>query len=88
MALTTDQHNYIVELDREAKRILRREGESALLMSLAGKMESIKPILDAAAGKELTQYCAKYSGFYEYIKLLERLAQAAASGNLDDVLSQ
>ena len=88
MALTADQKQYIKTLDREAKRILRREDESALLMSLSDKMERIKPILDAAAGDELNQYCAKSSGFYAYMQLLERLAQAAESGELNGVLSQ
>ncbi len=87
MALTATQQNYIAELDRQAKQILNQGGESALLMSLADKMANIKLILDVATKEELNRYCGQYEGFYRYMKMMERLAMAAASDDLDSVLN-
>jgi len=73
-------------MDSKAKVILEHGGQEALLMSLCDKMEKIKEIMDASSQNELNQYCTQYEGFYEYMKLLEQLAQGCAQGLFDDVL--
>jgi len=60
-------------MDCKAKQILAYGGEEELLMSMCDKMDKIKDIMDSSSGNELNQYCAKYDGFYQYMKLLEVL---------------
>ena len=73
-------------MDNQAKQILKQGGDEELLMSLANKMHQIKEIMDASTEKELNLYCQHYDGFYQYMKLLERIASASSQGVLDDIL--
>ncbi len=86
MALTAAQKDFIILMDVKAKQILKQGGEAELLMSLFDKMEKIKSIIASSSGDELDQYCEKYDGFYQYMKLLERLAQGASQGVFDDII--
>tara|TARA_R110002126_G_scaffold247974_3_gene390873 strand:+ start:23265 stop:23546 length:282 start_codon:yes stop_codon:yes gene_type:complete len=87
LSLTSEQKNFIQLMDSEAKSILEHGGQEDLLMSLCNKMEKINEIMDASSQDELNQYCAQYEGFYEYMKLLEKLAQGCEQGIFDDVIN-
>lgn len=53
-------------------------------MSLTDKkMSKIWDILNSEAQDELNQYCEKYDGFYQYMKLL---AQRCASDSFNELL--
>ena len=84
--LTKKQKEYIDILDKEAKSILKRGGEKDLLMSLAYKMNEIKDIMDAETQVELNQYCERYDGFYQYMHLLERIAEGTSAGIFNDII--
>lgn len=86
MALTPTQIDYIIMMDTKAKKILRHGGEEALLMSLHDKMDKIKEIMDCASDNELDQYCEKYDGFYQTMKLLERLSLGISQGLFKDII--
>ena len=88
MALTTAQKQLIIQLDQEAKQILRESNEEDLLMSLCYKMNEIKNIIDSAEKDELNPYYEQYDGFYQYMHLLERLAEGIADGIFDDILKK
>lgn len=88
MALTVEQQKFIQLIDSKATCILQQGGgKEELLMSLTDKkMSKIWEILHSAARDELNQYCEKYDGFYQYMKLLEELAQGCASGLFNELL--
>ncbi len=88
MALTTAQKQLIIQLDQEAKQILRESDEEALLMSLCYKINTINDIIASAEENELNPYYEQYDGFYQYMHLLERLAEGIADGIFDDILKK
>ena len=88
LSLTEKQKNFIAVLDSTAKQILQHGGDAELLMSLAHKMHQIKDIMDAASKSELNFYCQRYEGFYQYMKLLERMAKASSEGAFDDLIKK
>lgn len=73
-------------MDLKAKQILRHGGEEELLMSLADQMLPINELMDSASNEELNHYCQRYDGFYQYMKLLERIAAASSQGAFDDII--
>ena len=83
MPFGSDQIAFIQTLDHKAKQIMRHAGEDELLASLCEQLQDIRPLIDKADPGELDKYCQQYEGFYQYMKLLERLAQASASGAFD-----
>lgn len=88
MPITAEQKKFIQLMDSKAKSILEHGGQEALLISLCDKMEKIKEIMDASSQEELNRYCTEYKGFYEYMKLLEQLAQGYSQGIFNDVLEE
>jgi len=88
LALTSVQKSYIIQLDNTADEILECFGMPGLMLSLNGEMEKIKDIMDSGSDGELDMYCQRYSGFYQYIKLLEEMALAISEGELDDILKR
>lgn len=73
-------------MNNQAKQILKHGGDEALLISLTHKMPQIKDIMDSATEDELNTYCQQYDGFYQYMKLLERMALASSQGAFDDII--
>jgi hypothetical protein len=88
VSLTGKQKNYIAVLDSTAKQILQHGGDEELLMSLAHKMHQIKDIMDSASKGELDFYCQRFEGFYQYMNLLERMAEASSRGAFNDILKK
>lgn len=87
MALTTTQKELIVLMDKDAKRTVKQGGDGAILMSLAHKMHQIKDIMNSSSEGELNFYCQRYEGFYQYMKLLEKLAVASSQGAFNDIIN-
>ena len=86
MALTATQKDFIILMDKEAKQLSTHGDEEALLMSLAHKMHQIKDIMNSSSNGELDSYCQRYHGFYQYMKLLEKMALASSQGAFDDII--
>lgn len=74
-------------MDSKAKQIMQHGDTEELLISLCGKIEKIKEIMEASSEIELNEFCEKYDGFYQYIKLLEQLAKGCAEGVFKDILN-
>jgi hypothetical protein len=87
LPLTSTQKEFIARIDDHVKHILSHGGsQEALLISLHDKMNGIKNIIDSSSKEELNTYCEHYSGFYQYMILLEQLALAISKGNFEDLL--
>ncbi len=84
MPLTPQQKTMIVDVDKQVKAILDQGGdEETLLVNMLPSMPGIKTIIDSALGdKEIDMYVQAYDGFYHYMKVLERLAQRIANGDI------
>ena len=82
MALTTNQKDFIVSLDRQVLAMPKDNREEVLLMLVANCMHDIKDILDTSEENELDPYCEQYDGFYQCMHLLERLAMAIDDGTI------
>jgi hypothetical protein len=82
MPLTEKQREFIIWLDDQTTKILKNKGEEELLITLADNMPKIKDIMDACTKDELNAYCNQYSGFFKYMKILERLAFGISKGSI------
>ena len=84
MALTQKHREAARQIDAHVRRILaRKDGDEALLMSLYDHMPAFKEILDAAEPGETNVLYEQYDGFYQFGKVLERIAQGIADGDID-----
>ena len=85
MSLTAKQKDLIVLMDKEAKQLLKHGDDEMLFISLTHKMPQIKEIMNSSSEDELNFYCQRYEGFYQYMKLLERMAEASLQGAFHDL---
>ena len=53
-----------------------------MLVSMADYMGTFKQLLDTCTGANMDARCARYDDFYRFAKLLERLAEGIAEGNI------
>lgn len=83
MAFSTEQINLNSFIDQKVKNILSSGGdEISIMISLADKMPQIKTIIESDDKEELDKYYELHEGFYQYMKILENLANAIASGSI------
>ncbi len=83
MSLTDKQIKLINHIDQQVKKITSKGGdERAVLASLAPIMDDLKKILSVTPKQELNRYCEKYTGFYQFMKMLETLSAGIANGSL------
>lgn len=83
MPLTDQQVRLAVTLDDHVKSILAKGGgDEELLVSMYDYMPTFKQLLDASTESEMNQLCQQYDGFYQFAKLMERLAEAIADGRI------
>lgn len=83
MSLNAQQKKFIADVDSRVKTILANDGdEQTLLVQLLEFMPGLKTIIDSPTEKEMDLYAHAYPGFYRYMKVLERLAQGIANGNI------
>ena len=85
MALTAKQKDSIILMDKEAKQLSKHGNDEVLLMALTHKMPQIKEIINCSYEGELNFYCQRYEGFYQYMKLLERMAASSSQGVFNDM---
>ena len=83
MPLSLQQKKLIVDIDNKTKSILKKGGnEETLLVEMLDFMPAIKDIITSNSQKELDVLTQEYDGFYAYMKILEKLAQKIANGNI------
>lgn len=78
MLLTSKQLNLIELIDKKVKEIVARGGsEQEILVAFVDDMLTIRTIIDSfkeGRTEEEQKYFNQYSGFYQYIKILETLS--------------
>jgi len=74
------------EIDVEVVRLLKLDGDEALLMGMLPLMEMIKPLLDNAQPGQMDLLCAQFPGFGHFAELLNAMAAGISDGQFDDVL--
>lgn len=83
MALTEEQIHQIATIDQKVKAVLSiSRDEEILLAEMLELMPAIKPMIEQASKHEIEMYAHAYSGFYHYLKVLERLAQGIKDGTI------
>lgn len=84
MALTREHHEAARQIDAHVRQTLAREnGDEELLLCLYDHMPAFKQILDAVAPGEMDALCEQSDGFYHFGKVLERIAQGIAEGDIN-----
>ena len=78
----------VSEIDAEVTRLLKINGDEALLPGLHLLMLKVKPILDAAEPGQMDALCERFVGFRHFMQLLESISQAIADGRLGDILQK
>jgi len=52
------------------------------MAEMADEMPAFKTLLDTSARSEMDALCARFSGFYYYMKILETVARKLKSGEM------
>ena len=84
MPVIARQAHLARRIDTHVRHVLAQGGgDEVLLLSLAAYMGTFKQLLDTCTGANMDALCARYNGFYRFVKLLERLADGIADGSGD-----
>lgn len=83
MSLTTEQKQFIIDIDRSVKKILLDGGdEENILINMYEYLPKIKNIIKSASKSSLDKMCEQYDGFFKLMKLIEKLAKGIARGDI------
>ena len=83
VGLTKQQIRLARRIDEHVQRVLASGGgDEELLMTMHDHMTPFKQLLDSTTRSEMEQLCEQYDGFYQFAKLLERLAAGIADGTI------
>jgi hypothetical protein len=76
------------EIDTEVVRLLKLDGDEALLMGMLPLMGKFKLLMDDAKPGQLDALCEQFPAFGHFAKLLEAMASSIADGNFNDILGR
>ena len=83
MSLTSIQVQLATRIDKHVQKIVEKGGDDeALLVAMYDQMGTFKQLMDSSTQKEMDELCQRYSGFYRFASLLERLAEGIANGSI------
>ena len=83
VSLTLIQVQLAARIDKHVKKIVEKGGDDeALLVAMYDQMGTFKQLMDSSTQKEMDELCQRYSGFYRFASLLERLAEGIANGSI------
>jgi hypothetical protein len=86
--LSQSQINTASEINIEVVRLLKLDGDEALLMGMLPLIGKFKPLMDDAKPGQLDLLCDQFIGFGHFSKSLEAMAMGIEDGNFDDVLGK
>lgn len=86
--LTQEQIESARAIDAEVTRLLKLDGDEALLMGMLPLLGKFKPLMDDAQPGQLDMLCEQFPSFGHFAKLLEAMAMGIADGNFDDILGR
>ena len=78
--MTKEQSRLAKDLDRRVKRI--GGNNQRLLAGMADHMPTFKRLMDISSEAEMNELCSQHMGLNRYAKLLERLAEGIARGDI------
>jgi hypothetical protein len=82
MTLAPELLAIAARLDAKVKGLTGRD-DIALFMAMADDMPEFKRVMDAAGQDGMDELCRRFDGFYRYAKVLEDIAGAIESGDIE-----
>ncbi len=76
------------QIDAEVVRLLKINGDEALLSGMMPLLGPFKSLMDEARPGQLDALCEQFHGFGHFAKLLEAMASSISDGNFNDVLGR
>ena len=91
MNLTTRQIQKVISIDNHVAKIVKKgktsqEVDEAIILMLLDHKDGFKHLLDTLDSAAMDNMCAKFSGFYRFAKMMERVAEGCRDGLLDDII--
>ena len=93
MPLNTEQQQIVDRIDGAVRRMMAvnptaEDQDKGLITLMAAYMMDFKYLKDTLSKADMDRVCQQHEGFYHYAKMLERMAQAIADGNFNDILKR
>ena len=93
MNLTPYQLQIVTLIDNQVLKIIERgktvQGDDeAIIEMMPDYADGFKHLLDTLKQGEMDELCLKYSGFYRFAKMMERLAEGIEAGIFDDIIGR
>jgi len=83
MLLSESQLRVASKIDKKVGKLMDRGyTDLAIMGELADEMPAFKTLLDTSSRSEMDALCARFSGFYYYMKILETVARQLKSGEI------
>ena len=83
MLLSESRLRLRLKIDKKVGKLLdRRCTDLAIMGEIANEMPAFKTLLDTSSRSEMDALCARFSGFYYYMKILETVARQLKSGEI------
>ena len=83
MLLSESQIRVASQIDKKVGKLLDRSySDLAIMGEMADEMPAFKTLLDTSSRSEMDALCARFSGFYYYMKILETVARQLKSGEI------
>ena len=83
MGITTEQLQMASLIDLRMKAIARSGVDDfAIFAEMADYMPAFKRLMDTSTDDDMDQLATRYTGFYQYAKILETIAAGIQSGNI------
>jgi hypothetical protein len=86
--LSSSQLKAARDINAEVVRLLKLDGDEALLMGMLPLMAPFKKLMDEARPGQMDLMCEQLPGFGHFAKLLEAMASGIADGNFKDILGK
>jgi hypothetical protein len=83
MALSTEQLNIAATIDGRVHKLLcAGNSDLTIFLEMADYMPDFKQLMDTAGQAGMDELTERYTGFFHYAKILERIALDLESGEI------
>ena len=93
MELTDKQRQIVTAIDNQVQQILKsgkpQQGiDKALVEMMPDNMDGFRYLMDTLGQNGMDRICGEYTGFYQFAKMMERIAQGCRDGAFNDIISK
>ena len=93
MTLASQQIRTATLIDEKVKKIIQEAKTSdaideALVEIMPDHMGDFKYLLDSLQAGDMDRLCEKFNGFYQFAKMMERIAEGCRDGVFKDIISK